>query len=381
MRQQAYSSAVKPKQTARVVSNTGTATRAECGTLIINNGLMDCVFATAKKVPKPSITAKNIYSNGSIPSIIGHIFKNEGLAGIYAGLAPTLIMAIPSTVLYFLAYDSLRSLGNDNNYNSKPGERNSLTSILFNTLSTPLGAGMTSRVFASTLISPLELVRTRTMNAATAKAASGSNMPTPTYSQAVRSILKSSGVRGLWSGLGPTLWRDVPFSGIYWYSLETIKQTLIHSYRTSSDIPYSEQLPFHAHYFISFASGFSGGVIASNFTTPFDVVKTRRQTASMVPVSVSLPAKTGTCSTSLAAGIQVRCNHNGATAAPVVKHSFNQLTPKCSTFQMLSDIYRNEGVAGLWRGNLTRSLRVGPACAIMISSYEMGKRFLIDEAP
>jgi solute carrier family 25 protein 39/40 len=31
-------------------------------------------------------------------------------------------------------------------------------------------------------------------------------------------------------------------------------------------------------------------------------------------------------------------------------------------------------MAGLWRGWVPRTLKVAPACAIMISSYEVGKR-------
>lgn len=36
-------------------------------------------------------------------------------------------------------------------------------------------------------------------------------------------MIARQGFTGLWTGLGPTLWRDVPFSGIYWTSYEMIK--------------------------------------------------------------------------------------------------------------------------------------------------------------
>jgi hypothetical protein len=37
-------------------------------------------------------------------ALLRRIYVQEGLSGIYAGLRPTLVMAIPNTVLYFSAY-------------------------------------------------------------------------------------------------------------------------------------------------------------------------------------------------------------------------------------------------------------------------------------
>jgi solute carrier family 25 protein 39/40 len=42
--------------------------------------------------------------------------------------------------------------------------------------------------------------------------------------------------------------------------------------------------------------------------------------------------------------------------------------------KFLWHIFKTEGVAGLFTGWIPRSLKVAPACAIMISSYEVGKR-------
>lgn len=36
-------------------------------------------------------------------------------------------------------------------------------------------------------------------------------------------MLATEGVYGLWRGLGPTVFRDVPFSGIYWAVYESLK--------------------------------------------------------------------------------------------------------------------------------------------------------------
>lgn len=41
---------------------------------------------------------------------------------------------------------------------------------------------------------------------------------------AMKSVVANEGVVGLWRGLGSTLCRDVPFSGIYWTAYESIKK-------------------------------------------------------------------------------------------------------------------------------------------------------------
>ena len=42
--------------------------------------------------------------------------------------------------------------------------------------------------------------------------------------EAVRSSLKVEGITGLWKGYFPTLYRDVPFSALYWPLYECFKR-------------------------------------------------------------------------------------------------------------------------------------------------------------
>jgi len=93
----------------------------------------------------------------------------------------------------------------------------------------------------------------------------------------------------------------------------------------------------------SFIAGASSGAIASIITMPFDVGKTRRQ----VFVESTVPT----------VGVE-------KILAPEER----------SMPKFLWNIYREEGVAGLFRGWIPRTLKVAPACAIMISCYEIGKR-------
>ena len=48
-----------------------------------------------------------------------------------------------------------------------------------------------------------------------------------------------------------------------------------------------------------------------------------------------------------------------------------------STWQLISNIYRQEGARALYTGLLPRLMKVAPACAIMISSYEFFKGYFI----
>lgn len=49
----------------------------------------------------------------------------------------------------------------------------------------------------------------------------------------VRNMVLKDGSKALWRGLPPTLWRDVPFSAIYWMGYEKCKVALESSNRMS----------------------------------------------------------------------------------------------------------------------------------------------------
>ncbi|KAG0430158.1 hypothetical protein HPB47_022974, partial [Ixodes persulcatus] len=46
-----------------------------------------------------------------------------------------------------------------------------------------------------------------------------------------------------------------------------------------------------------------------------------------------------------------------------------------STFTIMRDLYQSRGVKGLFSGIVPRISKVAPACAVMISIYEFGKKF------
>ena len=139
----------------------------QCGsTVILHNGLMECVLPTSTRTP-PAATMGSGRMGGTL-STLASIFEREGIAGLYAGLRPTLVMSVPNTVLYFTAYDELstrmRDWDNRNNCHrrrQRQQQHPQYQPTAATTAAIPLIAGSTARLVASLVTAPLELVRTR----------------------------------------------------------------------------------------------------------------------------------------------------------------------------------------------------------------------------
>lgn len=250
-----------------------------------------------------------------------HITRTDGFFALWSGLSPTLLMSVPSTTLYFGAYEVMRDAISDS------------TGAF-----APLVAGTCARTLAVIGIAPLELVRTR-MQADMTVARAG-------VLAALRAET-SRGVLRLWRGLTPTLWRDVPFSAVYWLGYEQIKMRSRNALLAAQPDD-AERLPFNQMFGVSFAAGFGAGTLAAVTTHPFDVVKTQMQV--YADVAGGAPAA------------------GGAAAKKSIPGGFS----------ILRSIVRRQGLAGAYVGIAARVSKVAPACAIMISSYEVGKRVFAD---
>ena len=141
----------------------------------------------------------------------------------------------------------------------------------------------------------------------------------------IRALIRTNGFRVMWRGLGPTLWRDVPFSGFYWASYEKWKRAFAKR--------------GHEGAWIAFISGAISGTSAALVTSPFDVLKTRRQALIMTSSST----------------------YEGSP----------------STFRLLVRIFRTEGPSAFFAGIIPRIAKIAPACGILIASFEVCLYFWI----
>lgn len=265
------------------------------------------------------------------------IARNEGVTSLWRGLSPTLVMTVPANIIYFTGYDWLRF------NNRSPINRH------FSDTYAPLISGATARIVAATAVGPIEMFRTRLQ---ASRSTGGAHFAETV--QGMGEMIATHGYTSLWRGLTLTMWRDVPFSGIYWLGYESIRGMLTEAREKgrgrslSADgsraraRSRSQSRENHYNTFLdSFIAGASSGAVASILTMPFDVGKTRRQ--------VFEPGNT--------------------LGAEKVLAPEERSMPR-----FLWHIFREEGLAGLWRGWIPRTLKIAPSCAIMISCYEVGKR-------
>ncbi|KAG5210220.1 hypothetical protein JEQ12_015414 [Ovis aries] len=244
---------------------------------LYSNGLMDHLCVCEEEGNKAWYKKPGRFQ-GTLDAFL-KIIRNEGIKSLWSGLPPTLVMAVPATVIYFTCYDQLTAL-----LRSKLGENESRI---------PIVAGIMARLGAVTVISPLELIRTKMQSKKFS------------YEELHRFVSKKVSEDGwisLWRGWAPTILRDVPFSAMYWYNYEVLKKWLC-----------AKSGLYEPTFMINFTSGALSGSFAAVVTLPFDVVKTQKQTQLWI------------------------------------YESQKRLIP--------------------------RLIKIAPACAVMISTYEFGKSF------
>lgn len=233
---------------------------------------------------------------GTVAALM-HIARWEGPRGLYRGLDASLVMAIPATVLYYTVYDDFLAR---------------LEAAGVGNLAAPATAGSSARLLATIVMAPLELVRTRAQShgggaaAATAEAGRGAKgeigragvgarrgaggliAKIPLVGSVGRHLVRVSqeeGMAALWRGVGTTMWRDVPFSMVYWLGYENLKAGLgcgrkavqggVGQGRVGVEL--AEDRGSADFLLRSLVAGAVSGVVASLLTHPFDVVKTQRQ--------------------------------------------------------------------------------------------------------
>ncbi|KAL1199037.1 Nicotinamide adenine dinucleotide transporter 2 [Cardamine amara subsp. amara] len=238
-----------------------------------------------------------------------NIVKNEGVKGMFRGLSPTIIALLPNWAVYFSVYGKLRDV-----LQSNDGK----LSIGANVIASAI-AGASTTIATN----PLWVVHTRLVT----QGMRPNVVPYQTVLSAFGRIYYEEGLRGLYSGLVPSL-MGVSHVAIQFPVYEMIKQYMADKGNTSVET----LSPGNT----AVASSISK-IIASVMTYPHEVIRSKLQEQRQVK--------------------NVEGQYSGVV-------------------DCIKKVYKREGVPGFYRGCATNLLRTTPQGVITFTSYEMINRYL-----
>jgi solute carrier family 25 (mitochondrial 2-oxodicarboxylate transporter), member 21 len=226
------------------------------------------------------------------------IVKEEGVGRLYRGLVPPLLLEAPKRAVKFAANDFW-----GRTYLNLSGEKkmNQSLSVL-----TGCSAGATE----SFVVVPFELVKIRLQD------------KNSTYAgpmDVVKQIIRKEGVLGMYNGMESTFWRHLWWNGGYFGCIYQVRALL------------PEAKTPQATLFNNFLSGMVGGFVGTLVNTPFDVVKSRIQSAPRIP------------------GVAPKYNW---------------------TYPSLVLMAREEGIGALYKGFVPKVLRLAPGGGILLLVVE-----------
>ncbi|KAG8688455.1 hypothetical protein FRC11_005422 [Ceratobasidium sp. 423] len=190
--------------------------------------------------------------------------EKRGIVGLWRGLAPTLARSVPGVAIYFYTLQSVRArLVKIPSFAAPSSTANRKGSTLPKlTPEANLASGACTRVAVGFLLSPLAVLKARFESGA---------FEYTSISQGLKSLVQTSGIRGLWQGFLPSVFRDAPYAGLFVASYEAGKNYGEKLFDTS--------LPSTAAVVHSSAGIFAGS-FATFVTHPFDMIKTSMQVRS-----------------------------------------------------------------------------------------------------
>jgi len=179
--------------------------------------------------------------NLGILTVVGNIVRNERVIGLWKGVVPSLSRTVPGIGVYFSSLHWLRN-------NVGTNDPSHVESFLL---------GMSARAISGVIMLPVTVVKTRFESG---------QFNYKSIANALVTIYKGEGAKGLYSGLSATLLRDAPFSGLYLMFYTHTKKMARTSGVFDADTP-----------MMHFSCGILAGWAASFVTQPADVVKTHMQ--------------------------------------------------------------------------------------------------------
>ncbi|KAJ7535606.1 hypothetical protein O6H91_12G039900 [Diphasiastrum complanatum] len=249
------------------------------------------------------------------------ILQEEGLWGLWRGNVPALLLVMPYTAIQFVVLQAVAT------HVVKGGNSSPVMSYVGGAL-----AGCAATIGSY----PFDLLRT-------VLASQGEPKVYPNMRSAFWEIYQTRGIRGLYSGLTPSLVEIVPYAGLQFGSYDTFKRWAAawnQQKITAHESGQAKELSGLQH----FLCGLGAGTLAKVFCHPLDVVKKRYQIEGLA--------------------------RHPRYGAKVEERAYK------SVWHAVYRILESEGWAGLYKGMFPSVVKAGPASAITFVVYEKASRWL-----
>ncbi|CAI6334315.1 unnamed protein product [Periconia digitata] len=239
--------------------------------------------------------------------------------GLYQGISTVTVIAVPSSVVFFSTYESLKRVIGSTGI-PQPAVHAFSSSV--------------AQLLNCAVVTPAEVLK---QNAQILKHDAQTKKRISPTTEVTRMLMKHPA--GLWRGYTALAARDLPFTALQFPVFEYLKKNLtVRRSRMKDGEPVTGVFERAR---ISAASAGIAGSAAAWITTPFDVVKTRM----MLEAS---------------------------------EESKNRREIRRSVLQILQSILRDDGVTGLFRGGLVRAMFTIAGNGMYMGCYEGAKFYLND---
>jgi len=269
--------------------------------------------ATGTSALYPIDSAKTLrQSNPSMYSSVRHAFLSLIKSGnrwhiskAYKGIIPAAVGAIPSSALYFGAYESVKTALQRAvpDYDNAP---------IVQRLGIHGTAAACGNMISSAVFVPKEFIKQQL------QANAEKNMMAT-----ITSVVQEKGIRGLYSGYKATLLRNIPSAMLRFVLYEELKRQWGKRYE-SDDGATSTRRRLGL-----FAAGAVAGTLASGAMTPIDMIKTRLATG-------TCPAGVSSCLLHVVDEVGVRGLWTGAGSRMVFSGAFSAIG--FGTFELVKDV-------------------------------------------
>ena len=288
-----------------------------------------------------------------VRDVLWRTYNHQGITGLYRGFGAIVVGGTPGTMTYFCTYEWVKTkLTTISSPISAASSKAQIPEFLVY-----LSAGMIAETVACIIYVPVDVIKERLQvqmgknnNHAKSIGHSREHYQYNGSLDALKNILRTEGLTGIYKGYGATLASFGPFSAFYFLFYEQLKQWCSNSsisfnqtnnFNSNEGKDMQMKAPSHVELpfpFVLFCSA-TAGAAASWITSPLDMAKLRLQ-IQRSPSSSSQPT-----------------------------HQYKGM------IGCLSEIYKQGGFRGLFRGAGARVLHFTPSTMITMTCFETCRSF------